>query len=409
MRLGIHITGLKIKINTVIDFLSYVTLFLFSTHDCIVRLWPVLPYTMLGLVSLSALIFLSILSKRRVNQRTYIFLFFVYLIVAFSILLGSNTQGEYIKSLFLNTSVTSKLWVYLIVFSLIRDEKKWRRILLYFSYINMTLLVITTMSGLYSGGGREVNYLGIGITGAMWIPIIMQNAFTSDGMKRIINVIAAVVFSAFSIIYGNRGSILAIFAFLVFCILHYTKLKRKIAISIGIAAVAGLYANYQNVINTLIISTVNGLGISSRNLTLILNNQITYSTHRMDEIWVYVIDAIKERWWIGYGLCYDRVLSGDLSIYAHNLLLEVWLSFGVIIGTVLLIVYIVSGLKLCFCKDEPEWTGLFSPFFISSTVLLMFNNSFCQLGFFWASIGVYLAYQKGKRRREVYHPGGYEK
>lgn len=409
MRFGIHITEFKIKINTVIDFLSYITLFLFSTHDCIVRLLPILPYTMLGLVSLSALVFLSILSKKRVNQRTFIFLFFVYLIVAFCILLGSNTQVEYIKSLFLDISSTSKLWVYFIVFSLIRDEKKWGRILLFFSYINMTLVVITTMSGLYSGGGREVNYLGIGITGAMWIPIIIQNAFTGYGVRRTINAIAAVVFSAFSIIYGNRGSVLAIFVFLVFCILHYTKLNRKIAIAIGISAVAVLYVIYQNEINVWIISTVNGLGISSRNLTLLLNNQITNSTHRMDEIWIYVLDAIKERWWIGYGLCYDRVLSGDISIYAHNLVLEVWLSFGVIIGTLVLIVYIISGLKLCFCKDEPEWSGLFSPFFISSTVLLMFNNSFCQLGFFWASAGVYLAYQKGKRGRKTDYLGGYEK
>ena len=408
MRCAVPTTRLKFGINTVIDCFSYVTLFLFSTHDCIVRLWPILPYTMFGLVSLTVLIFLSVLSKRRMNQRMYIFLLFVYLIVAFSILLGSNSQSEYIISLFLDISTTSKLWVYLIVFSLIRDEKKWRKILLYFSYINMILLIITTMSGLYSGSGREVNYLGIGITGAMWIPVIMQNAFTSVGKRRIINAIATVFFSAFVLTYGNRGSVVAIFVYLVFCILHFTKLKRKIIISIGISAIVGFYIIFQNTINTLLLNIIYKLGISSRNLTLLLNNQITYTTHRMDEIWVYVFDSIKERWWIGYGLCYDRVLSGDISTYAHNLVLETWLSFGVIIGTVLLFVYVVSGLKLCLCKNEPGWSGLFSPFFISSTVLLMFNNSFCQLGFFWASTGMYFAYQKEKRRRLIYQIGGYK-
>ena len=64
---------------------------------------------------------------------------------------------------------------------------------------------------------------------------------------------------------------------------------------------------------------------------------------------------------------------------------------------------------LCFCKDDLEWSKLFAPFFISSTVLLMFNNSFCQLGFFWASSGVYLAYQKEKRRRKIDNPGGYKR
>lgn len=407
MKTGIRNMTLKIGVSTAIDYLSFITLFLFSTHDCIVRLWPVLPYTMLGIVSLLALILLSLISKTRVNQRTILFLFIVYLIVVFSILLGSNSQGDYINSLFFNISTTSKLWVYLIVFSLINDKSKWSRVLLYLAYINMILLVITTMSGRYTGEGREVNYLGIGITGAMWIPIIIQSAFKTDGTKRTVNAIASTVFTVFSVAYGNRGSVLAIAAFLVFCILHYTKLRRKIALVLGISALAWLYVEFQDIINILIVNVIDKLGIHSRNLTLVLNNQITYSTHRMDEIWVYVFDAIKEKWWIGYGLCYDRVLSGDSSVYAHNLVLEVWLSFGMIIGTFILIVYIVGGLKLCFSKDDPGWSGLFAPFFISSTVLLMFNNSFCQLGFFWASIGVYLAYRKGRSKRKKYYHGGY--
>lgn len=398
-RKSIKIKFKRISVASCIDFFSFLTILLFSTNDYIVRLVPSFPCTMLSYMCLGALIVLAFLSRTRFDYRMILFFVIAYTMIFFSILIGEHRQVDYINTLFFSMSSTTKLWVYLITFSLVRDEKKWNRNLLSLAYVIMILMIITVMSGLYSSEGRELNYLGLGITGAMWIPIIIQKAFLSQGKHRIIHLCSAVVLTAFVTIYGNRGSVVAIFTFVIYCFWHHTKLKRKVLISVIIGLFVCVIYYLQNVIIGELVAMVNSLGIISRNLTLLLSGQISYTTHRMDEIWLYSLDAISEKWVMGYGLCYDRVLGGGISIYAHNLVLETWLSFGVILGTILLVVHFTIGIRNCFGKMEAEWSKLFTPFFITSTVLLMFNNSFCQLGFFWLPYGVYFAYLRKNKQK----------
>lgn len=390
--------NLKIKISNLIDVCSLAVLFLFATHDSIVRLWPVLPYTIFEYFFLGILIFLTVYSKCRINKRSILLFITVYFVVFLNLMIGENQQREYVESLFLNLGQASKLWAFFIVFSLIKDEKKWFQYLIWIAYICMFFVIVTTLNGLYSGTNREVNYLGIGITGALWIPIIMQRAFISEGKIRVIHTISTVIMILFSAIYGNRGSVVAVVTFLIYCILHYTKLRKKVQMSILIGIVVIVAYTQQDIIQSSLSSVVSHFGVNSRNLTLLLSGQISYTTHRADEIWVTIKDAILDKPFIGYGLCYDRVLGGDISIYAHNLILEVWVSFGVIIGSALIAAHLWIGCRMCFDNKNVNWSNLFSPFFISMTTLLMFNNSFCQLGYFWISYGVYFAFLKWRKR-----------
>ena len=390
--------NLKIKISNLIVVCSLAVLFLFATHDSIVRLWPVLPYTIFEYFFLGILIFLTVYSKCRINKRSILLFITVYFVVFLNLMIGENQQREYVESLFLNLGQASKLWAFFIVFSLIKDEKKWFQYLIWIAYICMFFVIVTTLNGLYSGTNREVNYLGIGITGALWIPIIMQRAFISEGKIRVIHTISTVIMILFSAIYGNRGSVVAVVTFLIYCILHYTKLRKKVQMSILIGIVVIVAYTQQDIIQSSLSSVVSHFGVNSRNLTLLLSGQISYTTHRADEIWVTIKDAILDKPFIGYGLCYDRVLGGDISIYAHNLILEVWVSFGVIIGSALIAAHLWIGCRMCFDNKNVNWSNLFSPFFISMTTLLMFNNSFCQLGYFWISYGVYFAFLKWRKR-----------
>ena len=388
-----------ISINQIIDFLSMACLLLFSARECMMKLFPFLPYMAFTYLVFLLLVFFLLLEQKRINYKALIFLLAVIVVCFLNWELTNGHQKEYIYGMLIDPLAFIRLWVYFVVFSIVRDPKSLRKTLVIIAYANVLLLIFTVFRGVYGERNNVLNYVGLGISGAMWIPVIILEAFILNGRKRTIHTLASVVFIAFIAVYGNRGSLVAILAFIVFCFFKYTKVKRKTFISIIIILVASLVYSFQDELRNFIITKISSIGIFSRNLNLLISGRLGYTTHRTDEIWVKVARYIKERPFTGYGLCYDRILGGNIDVYAHNLVLEVLLSFGVIIGLVLLGLHVAMGIKNCFYAKDRDWEYLFTPFYITTTVLLMFNNSFCMLGFFWISYGLHFAMRKGKKTK----------
>ena len=79
------------------------------------------------------------------------------------------------------------------------------------------------------------------------------------------------------------------------------------------------------------------IGIKSRTLFLLLEGKISSDSGRKD-IYNVIINKIYESPLIGSGLYADRtILGGTSGAYSHNLFLEVYLNFGIIIGSILLL------------------------------------------------------------------------
>lgn len=398
----------RISISQLIDTLSTLCIVIFSTREYVSRLAPLIPYTMLGYMLFALLIVLLLLETRRINISALLFFGCVVAVCVFNWLFSYGLQREYVYSILVEPCAFIKLWVYCIIFSLIREPEQFRKKLVVIAYINMALLMLVTISGLYGSKGRALNYLGLGISGAMWIPLIVLQAFITEGKRRAFYAVSAFIFIVFVAIYGNRGSLVAIIGFVIFCFLRYTKLKRKFVIASSIAIVTGIAYAFRDSILSYIISTVMRFGLFSRNINLLIGigGQLSFTTNRIDKIWVRVSEAIRQNWVTGYGLCYDRVLNGSVDIYTHNLVLELFISFGVIFGLILFVIHIMLGYKNCISTKDFEWEYLFAPFYITSTLLLMFNNSFCLLSFFWIPYGVYFAYRKQKRMNGRTKTGG---
>lgn len=367
----------------------------FSAHDSLVRLFPILPYSSIRILLFALLLVVIVFFAPIGNLKAIGFLIFVYIVIGFSYLLSGPLQSEYIFTSFFSPPAASGLWVYFLVFSVIKRPEKWHKRLLCLAYVNIALMAVTALTGWYSSADRSLNYIGLGITTAMWSPIIIQHAFLTTGRKRMFHAMGAVFSVIFVTVYGNRGSLVAILAYVIYCIFKYTKMRRKVLIVAILCAISGVIYFYQSAIIDFVAIQVSKLGIYSRNLTLYLNGNIAYTTHRTDEIWVTVIEAIKSRPVLGYGLCYDRVLNS--GTYAHNLVLEVVLSFGIPIGILLLGTHLLVGLKFAFGHTEDDWERLLTPFWVTSTVLLMFNSSLCQLGFFWIPYGILFAYLRARK------------
>ena len=179
------------------------------------------------------------------------------------------------------------------------------------------------------------------------LPSVMYISYTAFKNNKLSNWVAAVISIATMLIYGTRGPILVIVVY--FCIKIMSTIfkkgstKIKYAFFVVSAIFVALLLNGK--IFTKFIQFLAGIferfGFSSRIFDLFLEGNILDDNGRAALI-ESVVSAIKERPILGYGIMGDRVIAGN---YVHNLFLEVWCHFGVIVGTVLLIWLIFTVIR----------------------------------------------------------------
>ena len=385
--------------NGIVDLLCASMILLITIKDCLVNLFSFIPYNSLLYCAAVALL---IFGLNRLNFSYWGLVLSVLVLAAMSIVLSGNyLQSQYIETIFFGRTSFISLWIYGVSFSMISNPNIILNYIIKIAYLNEVLLIITVMSDKYTSDGRAINYVGLGISSVVWVSVIIQTAFTCRKKTRWIHAISGLVFYLFVVIYGNRGSIIAISVFFLYCLINYTNLNRKLILSFFVLVSIAAIGYYEKEIRIVLSSIINYFGIFSRNYNLFLDGFITYTTHRTDEIWIRCLSYASNRWFFGYGFGFDRAMNGDIDIYAHNLILELWLIFGIIPGSLLFLIHLFIGYKMCFKINNSVWSNLFAPFYITSTVVLMFNSSLCRLGIFWASYGIYFAYKKSNRTRKV--------
>jgi hypothetical protein len=179
---------------------------------------------------------------------------------------------------------------------------------------------------------------------------------------------------------GNRGSIvvLSVFVMLGLLFLIGDKLKKAIyaaAFSLGIVCIC-FYRRILALLNVLIAK----LGMSPRLLNYLTEGDFFRSDSRTG-ISELMLRMISKRPLVGYGLTADHVITGS---YAHNFAIELWMSFGVIVGSVLLLG--VACVVLCAWlhhKNDILLTMLLCAGFFK----LFISSSFLMEGLFFVMLG----------------------
>lgn len=98
-----------------------------------------------------------------------------------------------------------------------------------------------------------------------------------------------------------------------------------------------------------------------------------------------LLASISEHFLFGTGLCSDRMLVG---VYAHNIALELWVEFGVIIGSIVLVALIVTFLRGYILSSNNAEKGLIITLICSSFLKLFLSGSFMDDRWFFALIGI---------------------
>lgn len=176
---------------------------------------------------------------------------------------------------------------------------------------------------------------------------------------------------------GARGPIMCIGIFVIMYLLNNrTKLTYKIIIVYS-SILASLMLIFVN-INKLLLFMYNfmeSFGISSRTLRLFMKGDISSSGR--DYLYKEIIYQIKENPIMGIGVTGDRLYIGT---YTHNVFIEILSGFGVVFGSLIIILLILVSFKSIKQSDRNDsnfmviWFSIgLAPLIVSGSYLIDFN------------------------------------
>lgn len=192
------------------------------------------------------------------------------------------------------------------------------------------------------------------------------------------------------LIFGSRGALVVGVLYVIYDLIQKNKKNLYIIliISFSLVNIAIIFGDY-----------LESLGISSRTLNFIIGGGMTSAEGR-DLIYDRAINLIQINWITGLGIYGDRTCMNDE--YCHNIILEFWVDYGVIIGSLFFATLIYILVRLYLRLDSLNRNVLlkytivlFVPFFASSSYLID-----CNFGVFWGI--VFLMYNTSLKKGYVF-------
>lgn len=196
--------------------------------------------------------------------------------------------------------------------------------------------------------------------------------------------ITAIVGGIFVFLCGTRGAVLCIIVFIAIFVLLQNKYKRPLlAYSLAGVAVISIYTFYETIVNWLS-SIALSVGMSNR-IFLRISEGIFWKSSGRNKLYDQIIEAISKNPIFGYGMGGDYIIS---ETYVHNIVLEFLVSYGVILGSILLgaIIYIVyNGIF----KSRDEEVKLFALVLACSTLVkLCLSGTYLDEMYFFFMLGI---------------------
>ena len=201
---------------------------------------------------------------------------------------------------------------------------------------------------------------------------------------------------------GTRGPLLcAIVAIIIKVVLLDTKWTEKLAKAlVGMLAIVFLQSDLAIGLVNMIEKAFNMLGVTKLRIVDYFREGMLLDPSGRGGIAETVFTKIFENPLFGLGVGGDRIAIGD-NRYAHNLILEMWVSYGLVIGTAILawmgywiIRTLNSSNKIC------KHIGV--AFFCSIIIKLFLSSSYLYSKELFLFLGICIASCKGQKTVEWY-------
>lgn len=217
--------------------------------------------------------------------------------------------------------------------------------------------------------------------------------------KNIFDVIAFVGGMLILLGFGTRGVLVAV-AFFGVLLLIYFFMKKKKKLAFSILMLVGLIVMVINLFINQIMNLIVKAGLSTRIFESLIYAEKVESSGR---------DVIYDKVWNGvdflqmHGFAGDRFLLG--GTYSHNLFLEMWYSFGLFGGTLILLsIFAVIIAALYYSEKRDAYFLIVLISFVFGQ--LMFSGSFLHQGWLYFLIGYSINIVVKSRKKIQYNYGG---
>ncbi len=207
-----------------------------------------------------------------------------------------------------------------------------------------------------------------------------------DKKKR--KLIFSILAMLFSVVYGARASILGYLVFIVFYLIWKKEATVERIIFLGVMIAGALIYN-SRIIMMGMYNFISSMGIESRTLYLIATGDILASDYaRQDKIWPVLTKLINESSLFKvYGAFGDRYYLSPNYPYAHNMVLEILVTFGKFFGGIILILIVYHFIKTCV-RNRGTGGILTLAFGCFCLCRLMFSSSFWMEPYFWVFLAM---------------------
>ena len=261
----------------------------------------------------------------------------------------------------------------------IKDKKILYDYLLKFSWSILVVLIVNAM-------GSKNNLYDMHFSYTILL-LILLHANEAINRKSIKFFFVALFEFFMMMFFGSRGAIFCTIIFIglkLFFVDETKNLKKRITSSVIIISIIGVIYILFSINILKIVYILKKYNINSRTINMITNGVFISHDSGRKLIWEYSKQLIKKKpilgWGIGGASSHLRSFYNGVS-YPHNIFYDLWLSFGCILGS-LIIGWIIFSLRKLFIVKEKNERQLIIIFFSISSCLIFSATLFTNYYFF---------------------------
>lgn len=307
---------------------------------------------------------------------------------------------------------TKGIWAFLIVY-LVKDEKRQMKNLKIVCFLlfmfNILRFIIATRRGYWittSVSGETLNQAySLEFGYEMLFPTAFMGTYAFLNKKKVYYI--PFVIGLYTILMGgSRGAILwpiAMFPLMLpFCWKNMDKRKRRntIVLFVLLFLIGTVVFLFYDLILSALLSLLNSFGLESRTISAVLSGSFSDGNGR-EQIYKIAIELIKTGGAFGWGVYGDRYVIADriswaIWGYSHNVVLEILVSFGWLLGSLICGIIIKKIVDLYHDCNNIERQIIFITFFVTSFKLIL-SSSFWYSAPFWAIFALSVQWKKQQK------------
>jgi membrane protein len=328
----------------------------------------------------------------RLAQKEFLTFFVIVLFLMVNVMFGNE---------FLSKIIISPSFLVLSVFCIfLYTRLNLQNVIAHLQYMSVIIGVFVIINALTLIGetSEEIAnfYMAIGYTLSLQAMILFE--ISRIRKKKYFSYIA-ICFSVVAMIFGNRGALLVI---LVYALINFLFISKKNASTenriftfVVILVMIIVFVIFHDTFFLLLYSVIKSMGIESRTLDKLVLGSFTTSLAR-NAIYENALNIIKINPLIPKGIGYMTTLSltgiytfGGVNTNAHNIVLELLIEYGVVIGSIIFLVVlnkVIRSIKFEIMYSDNSIVSLSFCLLLQSIIQLFFSSSLYESNELWIGL-----------------------